>query len=100
MLGMSRTVAGEKTVEFEFLRLEQRAGGIYYIAHPQARCPETMFKLTRSSATEAVFENPEHDFPKRIIYRRSGEDSLTATIDGGEGGKARSFSFRRMKLNP
>ena len=97
MLGMSRTVAGEKTVEFEYLRIEQRADGIYYVAHPKARCPGTDFKLTRASATEAVFENPQHDFPKRIIYRKTGDDSLTATIDGGEGTKAMSFSYRRIK---
>ena len=96
MMGMSRTVAGEKTVEFEYLRIEQRADGIYYVAHPKARCPGTDFKLTRASATEAVFENPQHDFPKRIIYRK-GEDSLTASIDGGEGTKAMSFAFKRMR---
>ncbi|HEX3248679.1 MAG TPA: DUF6265 family protein [Pyrinomonadaceae bacterium] len=97
MLGMSRTVAGEKTVEFEYLRIEQRADGIYYVAHPQARCPGTDFKLTRASATEAVFENPQHDFPKRIIYRKGADDSLTASIDGGEGTKTISFAYRRMK---
>lgn len=96
MMGMSRTVAGEKTVEFEYLRIEQRADGIYYVAHPKARCPGTDFKLTRASATEAVFENPQHDFPKRIIYRK-GEDSLTATIDGGEGTKSMSYAFKRIK---
>ena len=100
MMGMSRTVAGEKTVEFEYLRIEQRADGIYYVAHPKARCPGTDFKLTKASATEAVFENPQHDFPKRIIYRKSADDSLTASIDGGEGTKAMSFAFRRMKSNP
>ncbi len=100
MMGMSRTVAGEKTVEFEYLRIEQRADGIYYVAHPKARCPATDFKLTKSSATEAVFENPQHDFPKRIIYRKTGDDSLTASIDGGEGSKAMTFSFTRMKSNP
>lgn len=100
MMGMSRTVAGEKTVEFEYLRLEQRADGVYYVAHPKARCPGTDFKLTRASATEAVFENPQHDFPKRIIYRKSGDDSLSASIDGGEGTKARTFSFQRIKSNP
>lgn len=100
MMGMSRTVAGEKTVEFEYLRIEQRADGVYYVAHPKARCPGTDFKLTKSSATEAVFENPQHDFPKRIIYRKTGDDSLTASIDGGEGSKTMSFSFRRMKSNP
>lgn len=96
MLGMSRTVAGEKTVEFEYLRIEQRADGIYYVAHPKARCPGTDFKLTRASATEAVFENPQHDFPKRIIYRKGGDGALTASIDGGEGTKAMSFAFKRM----
>ena len=95
MMGMSRTVAGDKTVEFEYLRIEQRADGIYYVAHPKARCPGTDFKLTRASATEAVFENPQHDFPKRIIYRKT-DDGLTATIDAGEGSKAISFVFKKM----
>ena len=100
MMGMSRAVAGDKTVEFEYLRIEQRTDGIYYVAHPGARCPGTDFKLTSASATEAVFENPQHDFPKRIIYRKTGDDSLTASIDAGEGSKAMSFAFRRMKSNP
>lgn len=95
MMGVSRTVAGEKTVEFEYLRIEQRADGIFYVAHPKARCPGTDFKLTKASATEAVFENPQHDFPKRIIYRKT-EEGLTASIDGGEGTKAMSFPFRKM----
>jgi hypothetical protein len=97
MLGMSRTVAGEKTAEFEYLRIEQRADGIYYVAHPKARCPGTDFKLTRATPTEVVFENPQHDFTKRIIYRKTSDDALTASIDGGEGTKAMAFAFRRMK---
>ena len=97
MLGMSRTVAGDKTVEFEYLRIEQRDNGVYYVAHPKARCPGTDFKLTRLSSSEAVFENPEHDFPKRIIYRKTAEDALTATIDAGEGTKAMSFAYKRNK---
>jgi Domain of unknown function (DUF6265) len=97
MLGMSRTVAGGKTAEFEFLRIEQREDGIYYVAQPKGRCPATDFKLTRVASQEAVFENPQHDFPKRIVYRKTADDSLTASIDGGEGTKAMSFAFRRMK---
>jgi hypothetical protein len=96
MMGVSRTIAGDKTVEFEYLRIEQRADGVYYVAHPKARCPGTDFKLTRASATEAVFENPQHDFPKRIIYRKT-EDGLTASIDAGEGSKGMSFVFKKMK---
>ena len=96
MMGVSRTIASDKTVEFEYLRIEQRADGVYYVAHPKARCPGTDFKLTRASATEAVFENPQHDFPKRIIYRKT-DDGLTASVDGGEGSNALSFPFKRMK---
>ena len=94
MMGVSRTIAGDKTVEFEYLRIEQRADGIYYVAHPKARCPGTDFKLTSASATEAVFENPQHDFPKRIIYRKT-EGGLTASIDAGEGSKGMSFVFKK-----
>ena len=97
MLGMSRTVAGSKTAEFEFLRIEQRDNGIYYVAQPKGRCPATDFRLTRVTAQEAVFENPTHDFPKRIIYRKTADDALTASIDGGEGTKQMTFAFRRMK---
>ena len=97
MLGMSRTVAGGKTAEFEFLRIEQRENEIYYVAQPKGRCPQTDFKLTRVTAQEAVFENPTHDFPKRIIYKKTADDSLTASIDGGEGTKQMTFVFRRMK---
>ena len=97
MLGMSRTVGGDKTIEFEYLRIQQREDGIYYVAHPKARCPGTDFKLTRLSSIEAVFENPQHDFPKRIIYRKTSEDALTASIDAGEGTKSMSFGFRRVR---
>ena len=97
MIGMGRTVARDQTYEFEYLRIEQRADGIYYVAHPKGQCPGTDFKLTRASTTEAVFENPQHDFPKRIIYRKSADDSLTATIDAGEGTKAISFEFKKMR---
>jgi hypothetical protein len=97
MMGMSRTIVGEKTAEFEYLRIEQRADGIFYVAHPKAHCPGTDFKLTKLSATEAIFENPEHDFPKRIIYRKTGDDGLTASIDGGSGTKSMAFPMKRMK---
>ena len=97
MMGMSRTISGSKTVEFEYLRIEQREDAIYYVAQPKGRCPATDFKLTRVSESEAVFENPSHDFPKRISYKKTGDDSLTASIDGGEGTRQMTFSFRRMR---
>ncbi len=97
MMGVSRTIAGGRTVEFEFIRLEERSGDIFYVAHPKARCPGTDFKLTSLTPQAATFENPQHDFPKRIIYRKNADGSLTASIDGGEGTKAMAFPFQPMK---
>ena len=37
LVGMSRTVAGGRTTSFEFVRIEARADGIYYVAQPGGR---------------------------------------------------------------
>ena len=97
MIGMGRTVAGGKTVEFEFLRIEQRGDDIYYVANPNGNCPQTDFKLTRLTPQEVIFENPTHDFPKRVMYRKNSDGSLLASIDGGEGTKSQSFPYVPMK---
>lgn len=57
------------------------------------------FTLTGSRQREYVFENPAHDFPKRIIYRFIGQDSIHASIDDGTGSAdARmDFYYRRVK---
>lgn len=92
MVGVNRTIAGGKTVFYEYLRIEVQEDGIYYLASPKGRYPPTPFKLTSSTANEAVFENPEHDFPTRIIYRRRG-NKLYARIEGTQRGEQRSSDW-------
>lgn len=97
MLGMSRTVAKEKTVEYEFLLIRSDEQGILeYVAKP-SRQAETAFKLVRASESEAVFENLQHDFPQRISYTLKPDGSLLAAIEGQKEGKLRrrEFPFRR-----
>jgi len=98
MIGMARTLSGDKTVFFEFLRIETRADGIYYVAQPKGR-PGTDFKAIELDADHVVFSNPQHDFPKRITYRRHADGSLTARVegDGSEPEKAQEFHFQPMK---
>ena len=38
LLGMSRTVKGPRTTEFEFVRIDARADGIYLAGVPPASC--------------------------------------------------------------
>ena len=94
MLGLSRTVAHGKTVEFEFLRIEQRGADLVYIAQPGGR-PPTEFKLERTDGAEWVFANPTHDFPKKIRYRHLGTDSVTASIEDATGAKHMDFPYKR-----
>jgi len=91
MLGTSRTLARDRMVAFEFLRIEERADGVYYVAQPGGR-PPTDFRLTAGSPTEAVFENPRHDFPRIIRYRLEG-DTLRIQLTGEEKGKTKDLSY-------
>ncbi|HEU4778552.1 MAG TPA: DUF6265 family protein [Steroidobacteraceae bacterium] len=92
MLGVGRTIAGGKTKSFEFMRIEHRDGGTYYLAQPQGSKP-TPFRMTESGAHWARFENPQHDFPKRVEYRLT-PGGLHAEIAGpGKDGKERVIPF-------
>lgn len=94
MLAVSRTVAREKMVAFEYLRIIERDGGLVYIAQPGGR-PPVEFVLTELGKSRAVFENPRHDSPQRIVYELSPEGGLIATIGFMKGGTPRRFEFKR-----
>lgn len=95
MLGVGRTIRGGKMAFFEFLRIETRANDIFYVAQPRGG-DATSFRLVRVTAQSAVFENLEHDFPKRILYARTADGGLDARIegDGTEKEKPHAFHYR------
>ena len=95
MMAVSRTVNNRKTSEWEFLIIREGAKGLEYVAKPSGQ-PEATFTSTRVSPTEVVFENPAHDFPKKIIYKRDG-DTLIASIEGPMNGQTRRIDFPYKK---
>ena len=100
LIGMSRTVVKGKLADFEFLQVRELPEGLTYIAKPSNQ-PEARFVAAPKTGDELVFENPSHDFPQRIRYRRSG-DQLHARIEGTMNGKARGidFPYRRTPCLP
>ncbi|MDQ8755990.1 DUF6265 family protein [Sphingosinicella sp. LHD-64] len=95
LLGYSRSGRGETVREFEHLRIQAGADGVpVYWASPGGR-EAVAFRLVSATGTEAVFENPRHDFPQRIRYRRDGE-TLVATISAIDGANATSWTYRRQ----
>jgi hypothetical protein len=96
MLGHSRSGSGDVVREFEFLRLQAGPDGVpAYLAQPGGR-PATAFRLAAREGASATFDNPQHDFPQRIRYVRTG-DTMVATISRLDGSNAMSFSFRRRE---
>lgn len=99
MLAVSRSVnTSGKMFAFEYLRIVERDGGLIYVAQPGGKTP-TEFILTEVNANLAVFVNPRHDYPKRIVYELSADGSLSATIGQTKGGTPRRFDFKREVKN-
>ncbi len=97
MIGMARTVAGGETAEFEFLRIEQREGRLFYVALPSGQ-NETAFEAIEIADSTVLFENPKHDFPRRIRYRLLPDGSLLARIEGEMGGGLRAVDFPMKRV--
>lgn len=86
LLGLHRDVKQGRMVSFEFLRIATTADGTFYFASPRA-APPTPFRLVELQARRVVFENPEHDFPQRILYWLDEAGALHARIEGTLNGK-------------
>lgn len=97
MLGMSRTTVRDTLREWEHLFLGPTAAGIAYVARP-VRQAETAFAAIALNDTSLLFENPAHDFPQRVVYRRRGADSLIARIEGMRGGQLRGVEFPMRRI--
>lgn len=106
MLGVSHTVLQdkppEKTQDYEYLRLEIRADGVYYVVMPSEGKPSS-FKLagttTDGDATIFTFTNVVDEFPQRLIYRRGGPGWLYAMVEGKEEGKDRQVIYPMRRIS-
>lgn len=98
MLGFGRTVRKGRTAQYEFLQLRETEGKITYIALPSGQ-RETAFTLQHGTTGEAVFENLAHDFPQRIIYRRTPGPGLHARIEGMVQGKLKTVEFPMKRVS-
>ena len=79
-------------VSQESLRLVEMSGEVFYVAKVGHNDLPIAFKLTSGSDDRAVFENPQHDFPKRLEYRLT-EGRLVVTVsDGGTRGFTLDFT--------
>lgn len=101
MYGQNRATQRGQMVFFELLTIELRGDQLVYIAQPRGGKP-TEFAMTthafESGGTSVTFENPKHDFPKRIRYSRNAKGELSARVDGGtDEGKHLDFLWQPVR---
>jgi hypothetical protein len=101
MVGVSRNALPERTVSFEFLRLEPRADGIYYVTTSMGKT-EAAFKLapTKRDGNDEIFtfQRGGTEFPTALSYRRAGGGWLYVEVAGQAQGKDHkvTYPFRRV----
>jgi hypothetical protein len=99
--GRSYFVIGKDTVSSETINLTQTGDSLFYIpvVKGQNNDQPVKFRLTSSATDHLVFENPAHDFPQKISYRKISADSILAEISGKINGveSVQQFPMGRIK---
>ena len=94
MLGAGSSGRGENVRDWEHMRIAPDEAGILSFWGSPKGAPAVAFPLVSMGRSEAVFENPRHDFPQRIAYRREGK-TLVATVSLKDGSNPISWRYRR-----
>ena len=96
MLGTGLSGRGDKASSYEFMRIAvDEKGEIAFWGSPQGATP-VAFRLESLREGEAVFLNPAHDYPQRIVYRRTGS-WLTATTSLADGSNVQTWNYKRVR---
>ena len=106
MLGVSQTVDKGETQGYEYLRLEQRSGSVFYVASPSGKAEialkfegETTDKTNERNDAIFTFVNAAYEFPKQIAYRRASGGWLYAFVEGKVAGADRKATYPMRRIN-
>ena len=87
------------TLHNETITLSQNEEDLIYSATVQGQNNDepVSFKFNPSIENELVFENPTHDYPQKISYKKVSNIKLVATISGTQQGKFSQESYPMTK---
>jgi hypothetical protein len=101
MIGAGQSVLRGRMQDYEFLRIEPRADGVYFTQF-SGDLKQSSFRLAATTTDEKdtifTFANTADAFPARLIYRRGIEGWLYQTIEGSVSGSDRRviYPLRRV----
>jgi uncharacterized protein DUF6265 len=96
IVGATRYVRDGRVVDFEFTRIDQTDSGAVITPHPKG-VRSVSFAPKVVERNRAVWENPTHDFPQRILYTRIADDTLVARIEGRTPSGDRALEWRMVR---
>ncbi|MBL7942564.1 MAG: hypothetical protein JNM00_07345, partial [Flavobacteriales bacterium] len=56
------------------------------------------FPVVAQTTSRITFENPQHDFPRKIVYELRNDSALYVVVEGTEDGVKRSIEFDYKKM--
>lgn len=91
LIGNGLALETKDTLFYERLEINLTANPMVYTSWVKGQNDGNgiEFELTASTEFSWVFENPQHDFPKKIKYIRTGTSTLEVFISGLENGMLR-----------
>ena len=95
MFGWATAIQGGKVASFEQTRIDLRTQRATYIASPEGQRPVVFTETAANPAAPAsiTFENAEHDYPQRIVYRQPKKGELAATISRLDGTRPVNYAW-------
>jgi hypothetical protein len=93
MMGAGRTIRNGKVVSTEFFSVTETSEGVVLNVQLRLATKATPFRAKEITASFVTFENPEHDYPQRIVYRKLPDGSLLGRIEGTDKGKERAIDY-------
>jgi len=97
--GESFFINKKDTIHYEYIQLIQNKEEVVYYATVEGQNNEQAIPFILTSEINNIFsfENPKHDYPQKIMYKKINTTHFTATISGNEQGKISSENYPMTK---
>lgn len=98
--GKTLFIKDKDTLHSEEIVLTQKGETLLYIPTVKGQNDNKPieFKMSETKTeNEFAFENPAHDYPQKIVYKKVSDTNLVATISGKQQGKQSSESYPMSK---
>lgn len=98
-IGESYFIKEKDTLHSEKIELKQKGEELFYIATVKGQNNDkpVTFKYNIEIAKQLVFENPQHDYPRKIVYKPFAKDHLLIEISGVQQEKPSSARYSMRK---